>query len=217
MALIAEVKRKSPGAGDIRPDLDPAEQARGYQSGGASAVSVLTDGTYFSGSLADLRDTRRAVEAPVLRKDFMLDPLQVWEARAAGADAVLLIVRILDDAELVELQALAQELGMAALVEVHDGLELERALAAEARIVGINNRDLTTFETRLEVTLDLVSQVPDDVVLVSESGIAGPTDVDALGSAGVNAVLVGEWLVRQPDAARAAAALSGRRRAEGRR
>ncbi len=217
VAVIAEVKRRSPGAGAIRLELDPVLQARGYESGAASAVSVLTDEQYFSGSLDDLRDTRRAVELPVLRKDFVLDPLQLWQARAAGADAVLLIVRILADDELSSLQALAGELGMAALVEVHDGGELERALAAEARIVGINNRDLSTFETSLDVTLGLLDRVPDDVLLVSESGIGGPADVDRLGAAGVDAVLVGEWLVRQPDPGEAAAALAGRSRTARRR
>ncbi len=213
VALIAEVKKRSPGAGAIRPELDPVRQALGYESGGASAVSVLTDQQYFSGSLADLRDTRHAVGLPVLRKDFVLDPLQVWQARAAGADAILLIVRILDDDRLTSLQALAKELGMAALVEVHDARELDRALAAEARIVGINNRDLSTFRTSLDVTLALLGRVPDEVLLVSESGIRGPDDVDRLGAAGVDAVLVGEWLVRQPDPSDAAAELSGRSRA----
>lgn len=217
VAVIAEVKRRSPGAGAIRPGLDPALQARGYESGGASAVSVLTDERYFSGSLDDLRATRHAVGLPVLRKDFVLDSLQLWQARAAGADAVLLIVRILADDELASLHALAGELGMAALVEVHDARELDRALAAEARIVGINNRDLSTFETSLDVTLDLLHRVPDDVLLVSESGIGGPDHVDRLGAAGVDAVLVGEWLVRQPDPEQAAAALAGRSRTARRR
>lgn len=207
--LIAEVKRRSPGAGRIRPDLDPAALARAYEAGGASAVSVLTDGPHFGGSLDDLAAVRAAVALPVLRKDFVIDPLQLLEARAAGADAVLLIVRILDDALLARLHTRALELGMAALVEAHDAEEVERALAAGARILGVNNRDLRTFGTNLDVTFDLVDRVPGDVVLVSESGIGGPADVDRLGGAGVDAVLVGEWLVRRPDPTSAAVSLSG--------
>ena len=199
VALIAECKRRSPGAGSIRPDLDPAELARSYARAGAAALSVLTDREYFGGTLADLRAARAEASLPVLRKDFTLDPLQVVEARAAGADAVLLIVRILTDANLAALQAEAREHGMAALVEVHDRTELARALAAGAELVGINNRDLATFRTDLGTTLELLEEVPEDVLVVSESGIRGPQDAMALGAAGVDAILVGETLLRAPD------------------
>lgn len=209
VSLIAEIKRRSPGAGDIRTGLMPARQARCYEAGGAAAVSVLTDSQYFSGSLDDLAEVRRTVRLPVLRKDFIIDVVQVLEARAAGADAILLIVRILNDATLARLHELAADLGMGVLVEVHDADEVDRALAAGARIVGINNRDLSTFQTSLDVTLDLMGRVPDDVILVSESGVKGRSDVDRLGAAGVDAVLVGEWLVRQGDPTSAAASLTG--------
>lgn len=210
MALIAEVKRRSPGAGPIRTSLDPVALARGYAGHGAAAVSVLTDREYFGGSLEDLTAVKDAVEVPVLRKDFTLDPLHVAEARAGGADAVLLIVRILQDARLEELVDAAREWGMTPLVEVHDGRELERALAAGADVVGINNRDLSTFTTDLATTLDLVAGAPGEAVLVSESGVRTPEDVDRLGSRGVDAVLVGEALLRDPDPAAAAGRLSGR-------
>ncbi|GMR13679.1 MAG: indole-3-glycerol phosphate synthase TrpC [Gemmatimonadota bacterium] len=195
VSVIAEVKRKSPGAGPIRPDLEPARLASSYHEGGASALSILTDRDYFGGSLDDLRAARAAVDLPILRKDFMIDPLQVLEARAAGSDAVLLIVRILDDARLAELLSVAESLGMAALVEVHDGTELRRAVQSGARVVGINNRDLSTFATRIDVTLDLLPEVPAEVLVVSESGIRSGDDVARLGSVGVDAVLVGEWLL----------------------
>ena len=196
VALIAEVKRRSPGAGEIRPGLDPAELALEYQAAGASAISVLTDREYFQGSLGDLSRVRDAVEVPVLRKDFVLSDAQVWESRGAGADAVLLIVRILGDDQLAGLCALSEELGMAALVEVHDASELRRALAVGARLVGINNRDLVTFRATIETTLGLAHQVPDGVTLVSESGIRDPDDVRRLGAEGVDAALVGEALLR---------------------
>ncbi|BDG60635.1 indole-3-glycerol phosphate synthase TrpC [Caldinitratiruptor microaerophilus] len=200
VAVIAEVKKASPSRGVLRADFDPVAIARGYQAGGAAAVSVLTDGPFFQGSLDHLRAVRQAVGVPLLRKDFLLEPYQVYEARAAGADAVLLIVAARPDAGwLREMQAVAAGLGMAALVEVHTAAELELALAAGARVVGINNRDLRTFETRLEVTLNLAPAVPPDVTLVSESGIRGPADCRRLAEAGVHAVLVGEHLVREPD------------------
>ena len=213
VALVAEVKRRSPGAGAIRPDLDPVGLAEGYASHGASAVSVLTDREYFGGSLEDLTAVREAVGVPVLRKDFTIDPLQVLEARAAGADAVLLIVRILDDALLAELAEAAGELGMTALVEVHDGPELERALDAGARVIGINNRDLSTFSTDLETTFGLLDRVPAGTTVVSESGIRDAGDVDRLGSRGVDAILVGEALLRDDDPAGGAARLSHRPKA----
>jgi indole-3-glycerol phosphate synthase len=209
VSLIAECKRRSPGAGRIRPDLDVARLAEGYSASGAAALSVLTDETYFGGSLADLRSARDSVTIPVLRKDFTLEPVHVLEARAAGADAVLLIVRILTDATLVELIGAAHDLGMATLVEAHDRDELERALGAGAEIVGINNRDLATFTTDLETTVRLLDEVPPDRLVVSESGIRNVDDVRLLGAAGVDAILVGETLLRASDPALAAASLCG--------
>jgi indole-3-glycerol phosphate synthase len=208
VALIAECKRRSPGAGAIRPGLDPAALTRGYERAGATALSVLTDRDYFGGSLEDLDAAKNATSLPVLRKDFTLDPLHVVEARAAGADAVLLIVRILSDAALASLHAEATDLGMAVLVEVHDRAELARALHVEARIVGINNRDLATFRTDLGTTLELLEDVPDDVIVVSESGIRGPDDAVRLGDAGVDAILVGETLLRAPEPEQAARMLA---------
>lgn len=215
--LLAEVKRRSPSAGEIRPGAVPAEVARAYRDAGAAACSVLTDREFFGGSLEALREVRAAVDLPVLRKDFVVDPLQLWEARAAGADAVLLIVRILEDAELADLLALARELGMDALVEAHDAAELERALAAGATLVGINHRDLDTFHTELGLSAELAPRVPAGVTYVAESGIRTPEDVDRLGASGVDAILVGESLMRQPDLRAAAAALVGRPRAAGAR
>ncbi|MDA0328367.1 MAG: indole-3-glycerol phosphate synthase TrpC [Gemmatimonadetes bacterium] len=209
VSLIAECKRRSPGAGAIRPDINAAELASGYQSAGASALSVLTDGEYFGGSLQDLVDVGAATTLPVLRKDFTIDPVQVIEARAAGADAVLLIVRILDDVMLELLHREGEGLGMSVLVEVHDATELERALRLGSVILGVNNRDLATFTTDLGTTERLLGQLPDDVVVVSESGIRNRADVERLGSAGVDAVLVGEALLRAEDPAEAARALSG--------
>ncbi len=214
VSLIAEVKRRSPGAGPIRPELDASRLARGYQDAGASAVSVLTDGPWFGGTLADLTVARAAIGLPVLRKDFTLVEEQVLEARAAGADAVLLIVRILDDARLRGLRELAESLGMSALVEAHGRAELERALGSGARVLGINNRDLTTFRTTVETTFAMLHLVPADAVVVSESGIRTADDVDRLGRRGVHAVLVGEALLRDPDPAAAARALSRRPRRE---
>jgi indole-3-glycerol phosphate synthase len=199
LSLIAEVKRRSPGAGPIRPELDPVALAERYAAGGARALSILTDGPYFQGSLEDLDRVRSAVDLPCLRKDFILDPVQVLEARAAGADAVLLIVRILEDGPLRDLRLQAEELGMGVLVEAHDRDEVERALASGARILGINNRDLASFSTDLEVTLELMAVIPPDVVVVSESGIRTPGDAERLAARGVDAILVGEALVRSPD------------------
>ena len=213
VALIAEVKRRSPGAGSIRPDLDPATLARDYARAGASAISVLTDGPWFGGSLADLAAVRDAVDVPVLRKDFTLIEEQVLEARIGGADAILLIVRILDDALLRSLRELAESLGMSALVEVHSAPELDRALASGARIVGINNRDLADFRTSLDTTFGLLARIPAGVVIVSESGIRTPEDVERLGGDGVHAVLVGEALLKNEDPGAQARALSGRPRA----
>lgn len=208
VSLIAECKRRSPGAGPIRADLDPARLAASYQAAGARALSVLTDRDYFGGSLTDLAAARRATDLPILRKDFTLHPLHVWEARAAGADAILLIVRILDDTALRDLSVLAGSLGMAVLVEAHDRVEVERALEAGARIVGINNRDLATFTTSLETTLRLMEGIPSDVTVVSESGIRTPEDIETVARAGADAVLVGETLLRAPDPAAEAGLLS---------
>lgn len=199
VSLIAECKRRSPGAGDIRADLDTPLLARAYESAGAAALSVLTDATYFGGSLEDLRKARAATSLPVLRKDFTLDPIQVVEARASGADAVLLIVRILSDVRLRRLLADAEALGMTALVETHDATELGRAIEAGASLIGINNRDLATFTTDLHTTLGLLEQVPDGVVVVSESGIRNADDVARLGDVGVDAILVGEALLKADD------------------
>jgi indole-3-glycerol phosphate synthase len=213
--VMAEVKRRSPGAGLIRPDLDPVELAGMYAAAGAAAISVLTDGEYFGGSLADLESVREAVSVPVLRKEFILHPVQLLQARAAGADGTLLIARILDDQKLRALQKDARELGLTPLVEVHDGEELERALAAEATLIGINNRNLQTFTTSLEVTLELIPRIPSEVTVVSESGIRTPEEVDRLGAAGVHGVLVGEAFLRAPHPGAAAGTLVGRKRTGG--
>jgi len=209
VSLIAECKRRSPGAGPIRPDLDPAALTAGYEGAGASALSVLTDMTYFGGSLDDLAAVRSATTLPILRKDFTIDTLHLLEARAGGSDAVLLIVRILDDVALEHLHREACGLGLGVLVEVHDAGELERALRIGAGVIGINNRDLATFTTDLATTERLLASVPSDVVIVSESGIRTRDDVERLGLAGVDAILVGESLLAAQDPARAAADLSG--------
>ena len=201
LSVIAEVKRRSPAKGAINEGVDPVAQARAYEQAGARAASVLTDQRFFGGTNADLEGIRQAVALPLLRKDFTVDEYHVWEARSIGADAVLLIVRVLEQAQLMDYQRLAHELGLAALVEVHDAAELERALAAEARIVGINNRDLTTMTVDLGTTLRLRSKVPDTVTLVSESGIRSPEDVRRLTDAGIGAVLVGEALMAAGDPA----------------
>lgn len=212
VALIAEVKRRSPGAGEIRPGLDPAQLARDYEVGGASAVSVLTDAKFFGGSLADLTSVRSRVDLPVLRKDFLLDERQLLEARGSGADAILLIVRLLDDGRLAALIRHAEvDLGMTALVEAHDGTEVDRALAAGAGVIGINNRDLSDFTTNIDVTLGLIDRVPSDVVLISESGISSPEQVQQLGAVGVDAILVGEALLRESTPADGARRLTGHR------
>lgn len=199
LQVIAEVKRASPSAGVIRPDFDPPALAASYARGGAAALSVLTDLPHFQGTLGHLQAARAAVALPVLRKDFTLGPYHVFEARAAGADAVLLIVALLDDTALRDLLALARELRMAALVEVHDPPEVDRALAAGASLIGINNRDLRTFKTDLGTTLRMAELVEDRSVLVSESGIHSAEDVGKLADAGVRAILVGESLMRSDD------------------
>jgi len=198
-AVIAEVKKASPSKGVIRADFDPEAIARSYEAGGAACLSVLTDHDFFQGSEAYLQDARAACTLPVLRKDFMLDPYQVWEARVMGADCILLIVSALDDARMAELTALAHELGMNVLVEVHDADELARALRLEARLIGINNRSLRTFETTLDTTLGLLDRIPDDRLVVTESGIHTPADVCLMREHGVHAFLVGEAFMRADD------------------
>jgi indole-3-glycerol phosphate synthase len=201
VAVIAEIKRRSPSKGDLAPDLDPGLTAKAYAAGGASCLSVLTDTRYFGGAVADLDAARTACELPNLRKDFVIDPVQVYETRAVGADAMLLIVAAVpDDHLLVELHSLATALGLAVLVETHDDLELDRALAAGARIVGVNARDLGTFAEDLGVGERLAAKVPTDVVAVAESAIRTAADAARMAAAGFDAVLVGEMLVRSPDA-----------------
>jgi len=198
-SVIAEHKRRSPSRGAIREDLLPADVARRYEAAGAAAISVLTDEAFFGGRMAHLEEVRGATALPVLRKDFILDPWQVWEARAAGADAVLLIVAALTDAELSGLLAVTREASLDTLVEVHDRGELDRALAAGSRIVGVNSRDLKTLAVSLEATLALAPAIPDDVVAVAESGIRTGADVRRLRDAGFDAFLVGEHLMKAPD------------------
>jgi len=203
ISLIAEIKRASPSSGELRGDLQPADLAQTYVDNGAAACSVLTDTRFFRGQMADLESVRQAVAAPVLRKDFIIDPYQLYEARAAGADAILLIVAILDDDALCGLQALVHDLGMAALVEVHNRHELNRALTTHPRIIGVNNRNLHTFEVDLKITESLRPYVPADVILVAESGICTPDDVARLRDIGVDAMLVGTALVTAADTATA--------------
>jgi indole-3-glycerol phosphate synthase len=201
LGVIAEIKRRSPAKGDLRADLDPAALARRYESAGACALSVLTDEPYFLGCDEDLVAARASVSLPVLRKDFLVDPYQFYESRALGADAVLLIVRSLPGSLLNELLALAGELGLAALVEVHDETELERALGAGADLIGVNNRNLDTLEIDPETSFRLRPLIPDDTTAVSESGIGSPILAGRLAKAGYDAILVGEALVTARDPA----------------
>ncbi|MDA1190697.1 MAG: indole-3-glycerol phosphate synthase TrpC [Candidatus Poribacteria bacterium] len=194
--LIAEVKKASPSKGVIREDFHPVSIAKEYAASSADAISCLTDEQYFQGHLSYLTAIRREIALPILRKDFTIDPYHVWQARVAGADAVLLIAAILSDETMRELRDCATELGLSALVEVHDDAELDRALALNARIIGVNNRNLHTFETALNTTFALRKRVPKEIVFVSESGIHTREDVSRLEAAGVDAMLVGESLMR---------------------
>ena len=198
-AVIAEIKKASPSKGVIREDFRPAEIAKSYEKGGAACLSVLTDKQYFQGSPEYLKQARNACRLPVLRKDFMIDPYQVYEARAMGADCILLIVAALELKQMRELEQLSHDLGMAVLVEVHDSDELEMALQLDTPLIGINNRNLRTFEVTLQTTLDLLQQLPDDRFVVTESGIFTPEDVALMRSNDVHAFLVGEVFMRQPD------------------
>lgn len=198
-AVIAEVKKASPSKGLIRADFDPAAIARSYADGGAACLSVLTDEHWFQGHGDYLRAAREACGLPVLRKDFMIDPWQIWESRAMGADCVLLIVAALDDDQLVRLADTAQEAGLDVLVEVHDGAELDRALRTDCALIGVNNRDLRTFETSLDTSLTLRERMPADRLTVAESGIHTAADVARLRAADIHAFLIGEAFMRAPD------------------
>lgn len=198
-AVIAEIKKASPSKGVIREDFNPAEIAKSYEKGGAACLSVLTDSQYFQGSADYLKQARAAVKLPVLRKDFMIDPYQIYESRAMGADCILLIVAALELKQMRELEQLSHDLGMAVLVEVHDGDELELALQLETPLIGINNRNLRTFDVTLDTTLSLLARVPDDRCVITESGIFTSDDVALMRSNHVNTFLVGEAFMRQPD------------------
>ena len=206
-AVIAEIKKASPSRGVLRESFDPPAIAASYEAGGAACLSVLTDREYFRGAPEFLSAARDACSVPVLRKDFIVDPYQIAESRMLGADAILLIVAALDDEQLESLHARARSFDMATLVEVHDARELERAIALSARMIGINNRDLRTFETRLETTIELAPRVPNEALVVTESGILAPADVARLRARGVHAFLVGEAFMRAEDPGKALATL----------
>jgi indole-3-glycerol phosphate synthase len=207
--VIAEIKRRSPSKGELRTELDPMTIAAIYQENGAAAISVLTDARFFGGSLADLGKARRAVSLPVLCKEFVIDRYQVYEAREAGADAILLLASVLDNEQLRLFRRIAAGLGMVSLVEVHSQAELETALAAGASIIGINNRDLRTFTVSLGTTRSLLPGVPPGVITVSESGIHTTADRNMMADLGVDALLVGEGLLTAPDLASATRAICG--------
>lgn len=208
-AVIAEVKKASPSKGVLRRDFDPAAIGRSYADGGAACLSVLTDEQFFQGHSTYLAQARDASGLPVLRKDFMIDAYQIYEARAMGADCILLIVAALDDAHMTELEAIALSLNMAVLVEAHDGAELDRAMRLKTPLLGINNRNLRTFETHLETTLSLLPRIPGDKLVVTESGILARADVERMRAANVHAFLVGEAFMRADDPGAALSALFG--------
>ena len=208
-AVIAEVKKASPSKGVLRADFVPADIAQSYAEFGAACLSVLTDRTFFQGGVDYLKQARASCDLPVLRKDFMIDAYQIYESRAMGADAVLLIAACLDDAQMADLEAIARSLDMAVLVEVHDREELHRALKLKTPLLGINNRNLRTFEVSLDTTLSLKAAVPADKLLVTESGILTPEDVQRMRAADVHAFLVGEAFMRAPDPGAALASLFG--------
>jgi indole-3-glycerol phosphate synthase len=205
--VLAELKPASPSRGVLRDPFDPVALAQAFESAGACALSVLTEGEFFRGSLKNLRDARKAIQLPVLRKDFVFDPWQVWETRANDADSFLLIVAALGDGLLRDLIALGRELGMEPLVEVHTARELERALTAGARILGVNNRDLTTLSVRVETSFELVGLIPDECIAVSESGLRTREDLSKLRAAGFDAFLIGTHLMISPDPAAALSSL----------
>jgi len=207
--LIAEIKRASPSAGLIRADFDAAALAKAYQDGGAVCLSVLTNEKYFQGSAADLQAAREAVDLPVLRKDFILDPWQIYESRAMGADCILLIMAAITDDQARAFEELAMGLDMSVLAEVHDEAELERALGLRARLIGINNRDLKTMTTDISLSERLAPEIPPERFVVSESGIRSFADIERLKAAGVQGILVGESLMREPDVTKATRALLG--------
>ncbi|TWI14299.1 indole-3-glycerol phosphate synthase TrpC [Aerolutibacter ruishenii] len=208
-AVIAEVKKASPSKGLIRKDFDPASIARSYEAGGAACLSVLTDVDFFQGSNAYLGEARAACSLPVIRKDFIVDPYQVYEARMIGADAILLIVAALEDGPMIEMANLAHELGMDVLLEVHDIDELERALQTDCQLIGVNNRNLRTFEVSLDTSLELKAAMPADRIMVTESGIANRDDVARMRGAGIHTFLVGESFMRQPEPGVALKAMFG--------
>lgn len=210
LSLIAEVKKASPSKGLLRADFDPLALACCYEENGAAAISVLTDKQFFQGSLDNLQQVKKNIGLPVLRKDFLIDPYQLYEAKLYGADAVLLIAAILNKQELKAFMQISQELKLDALVEIHSAKELETALSCEAEIIGINNRDLQTFDTDLQVTIELMDEVPPNCLVVSESGISTSEHVRVLADAGVDAVLVGEALVTNRDIAEKVRELTGR-------
>ncbi|HSW20737.1 MAG TPA: indole-3-glycerol phosphate synthase TrpC [Ramlibacter sp.] len=206
-AVIAEIKKASPSKGVIREDFIPADIAQSYAEHGAACLSVLTDRQFFQGEPDFLKQARASCDLPVLRKDFIVDAYQVYESRAMGADCILLIAACLSDAQMAQFEGIARSLDMAVLVEVHDGAELERALRLKTPLVGINNRDLRSFEVSLDTTLGLMAKVPKDKLLVTESGILAPADVQKMRDAGVHAFLVGEAFMRAPDPGEALKAL----------